>query len=367
VGTPDREGGAIAASELVTAEQLRSDVWLRSVWDAAPDAMVLSDAAGIVLLANPAYCELYGYSPEEIIGESFAIIFPPEQRDGALEQYRRVFGGAVSVPMHETEIVRKDGTERFVQARATVIVEAGHPWALLSIIRDITERRAAERTQREFLALASHELKNPLSSVLGYAQLMQRRGEYDELALTRIVSQAAHMDRLLGDLLDMARLQSGRLGILPVSMDLVALARACADQARSQTERHRIRFEGATVPLTGDWDADRLRQVIDNLLTNAIKYSPDGGEIVVRVEEVGPVARVSVHDHGIGIPATMLNSIFEPFYRTKAAGERATGFGIGLCVAKSIVELHGGQIEVTSEPGRGSTFGFTLPRSTVAV
>jgi len=367
VGTPDREGGAIAASELVTAEQLSSNVWLRSVWDAAPDAMVLSDAAGIVLLANPAYCELYGYSPEEIIGESFAIIFPPEQRDGALEQYRRVFGGAVNVPVHETEIVRKDGTERFVQARATVIVETGHPWALLSIIRDITKRRAAERTQREFLALASHELKNPLSSVLGYAQLMQRRGAYDELALTRIVSQAAHMDRLLGDLLDMARLQSGRLGILPVSMDLVALARACADQARSQTERHRIRFEGATEPLTGDWDADRLRQVIDNLLTNAIKYSPDGGEIVVRVEEVGPVARVSVHDHGIGIPATMLNSIFEPFYRTQAAGERATGFGIGLCVAKSIVELHGGQIEVTSEPGRGSTFGFTLPRSTVAV
>jgi two-component system phosphate regulon sensor histidine kinase PhoR len=334
-----------------------------SAWDSAPDAMVLSDADGVLLLANAAYCNLYGYEREEVVGRSFAIIFPPEERDAALKQYRAVFAALSDAPApatHETRIVRKDRTERTVQARAAVI-ERGGERALLSIIRDISERRASERLQREFLALASHELKNPLAAILGYADLLQRRGVYDERAASRIASQAAHMDRLLDDLLDVARLESGRLDISPAPMDLVDLARTCMEQAQERTAAHALRCEAATERLEGTWDAHRLRQVLDNLISNAIKYSPDGGEVVVRVEAAGLDARVSVSDLGVGIPPDALGLVFDRFYRSEDAASRAAGFGIGLYVARSIVELHGGRIEVSSEIGRGSTFSFILP------
>ena len=335
--------------------------WPDLVWASAPDAMVLSDADGIVLLANQAYCDLYGYAIHEVVGVSFAIIFPPEQRSQALDIYRAVFAGRASTPTHETQIVRKDGTERFVQARAFVVVHPRHGPALLSIIRDITERRVSERLQREFLALASHELKNPLSAIFGFAQLIQRSGTYDERLIGRIVSQAAHMDRLLDDLLDVARLESGRLEIVAAPMDLVEVVRSCTEQAQIRTDVHTIRFETTTNQVDGRWDADRLRQVLDNLLSNAIKYSPDGGEIVVRVEVVKQEAQVSVQDSGVGIPAEALDQIFTRFYRTGDAAAGPAGFGIGLYVARSIVELHGGRIAVASHPGHGSTFSVTLP------
>ena len=337
--------------------------WTGLAWESAPDAMVLSDPDGVVLMANPAYCELYGYSREEVVDHSFTIIFPPAQRDAALEHYRAVFAGHERTPTHETRIVRKDGTERFVQARAVVVSHERRGRVLLSIIRDITERRTSERLQREFLALASHELKNPLAAISGFAQLLQRRGIYDERATARIISQAAHMDRLLDDLLDVARLESGQLDITRAPMDLVEVVRACTEQVQAQAQAHTLRFETATEQLEGSWDTLRLRQVLDNLLSNAIKYSPDGGEITVRVEEAGHDARVSVRDRGAGILPEALSLIFDRFYRTEHAAAGPEGFGIGLYVAKSIVELHGGRIAVTSELGHGSTFSFTLPTS----
>jgi signal transduction histidine kinase len=146
-------------------------------------------------------------------------------------------------------------------------------------------------------------------------------------------------------------------------VDLVTLVRSCTEQLRSQTERHAIRLEIGRARIDGIWDADRLRQVIDNLLSNAIKYSPNDGEIVVRVEAIVSVARVSIRDHGVGIPEDALDRIFDRFYRADGPTTEANGFGIRLFVAKSIVELHEGRIDVTSTPGSGSTFSFTLPVS----
>lgn len=322
--------------------------------------MVLSDADGIVLMVNAAYCELYGYEMHEVVGQIFSIIFPLEQREAALSQYRAVFNGHVNTATHETRIVRKDGSERSVQARAVVIEHADAGRALLSIIRDITERRASERLQREFLALASHELKNPLASIQGFAEFMRRSGKHDRRMMSRIVSQAIHMNRLLDDLLDVARLESGRLDVVMAQMDLVELARLCTEHAQSRTETHTLQFEATTDSLEGNWDAHRLRQVLDNLLSNAIKYSPDGGDISVRVEAEQSEARVTVRDEGIGIPPTALSRIFDRFYRNESAAH-LDGFGIGLYVAKSIIDLHGGTIGAASEPGRGTTFSFTLP------
>jgi len=361
--SPSQDAAVASERQAVWDAAVNSSAFLRSVWDSAPDALVLSDAEGIVRMVNPAYCTLYGYDPDELLGHSFALIFPAEQRRWAQERYRVVFDGGNATPMHETWIRRKDGTSRFVQARAELVIQERHPRAMLSIIRDVTERWVLEQAQREFLAVASHELRNPLTLISGVAQLMRRRGAYDERAVDRVVAQAAHMERLLGDLLSAASLEAGRLELVRGPVDLIALARCCVEQMRSQTERHVIRLEAERERMDGMWDADRLGQVIDNLLSNAVKYSPTGGEIVVRVEETGGAARVSVRDHGVGIPTGALNRIFDRFYRADGHATDTNGFGIGLFVAKSIVELHGGQIEVASEPDRGSTFSFTVPHT----
>src|SRR4051794_32228364 len=205
--SPPQDAAVASERPAVWDAVVGSGTFLRSVWDSGPDAMVLSDAEGIVRMANPAYSTLYGYEPDEVLGHSFALIFPSEQRRWAQEQYRVVFDGGRATPMHETWIRRKDGTSRFVQARAEVIIRDGQPRAMLSVVRDITERWEREQTQREFLAVASHELRNPLAVINGVTQLMRRRGAYDEGALERIVAQVAHMERLLGDLLGVATIE----------------------------------------------------------------------------------------------------------------------------------------------------------------
>ena len=481
--------GAVPDEHRALLEEITaSGVWPRLVWDSAPDAMVLSDSEGVVLMANPAYCELYGYGPEEVVGRSYAIIFPPEQRAWAVEQYRAAYASPTIGAVHETWIRRKDDTERFVQARAEFLVRDGRRRAMLSIIRDvtarkeaedalrdseerfrvmadsspfmiwatdpeggiefvnrayceffgvtreqikgpdwqplvhpedaddyiagflgslrarqpwtgqarvrradgewrwiesrstprfsptgaflgsvgsspdITERKALEALQQQFIASVGHELRNPLASIRGFAQLMQRRGAYSERAIRTIVSQTDALERLIGDLLEATRLESGGLALQPHTVDLVAKARECADEARATSERHTIRVEAPGHPLEGSWDPDRLGQIFRNLLGNAVKYSPDGGEILVRVRDRGDGAEVSIRDRGLGIPPEDVAKLFDRFYRVGSASAGIHGLGLGLHITRELVEGHGGRIWAESDgPGRGSTFVFTLP------
>jgi PAS domain S-box-containing protein len=462
-----------------------SSAWLGLVWESAPDAMALSDPDGIVLLANPAYCALYGYQREEVVGHSFATIFPPEQRDAAIQQYREVFTSAAQLPAYETWIRQKDGTERFVQARAELVHQDGRPRALLSIIRDITDRKRAEealqerearfqmalalapvmvftqdtalrytwahtsipagpdadaivgktdadllpadeaatllamkrqvlergeqvcgeatltfgatsydvsfvvaplydskgtitgligasvdisdyrtleRQQRQFIAMAAHELRTPVTSILGFAQLVQRR-DPENRQIATVVRQAASLDRLINDLVDSSRLEDGRLELRREPFDLVDLAREMADQVQPMSDAHPIRTDAPAGPLVGVWDRERLGQVIQNLLTNAVKYSPGGGTIVMAIEDLGDDVRLAVQDQGLGIPPALLPRLFDPFYRVERTSGSIRGLGLGLHISRSLVEAHGGQIQAESAgEGTGSTFTVTLPR-----
>jgi PAS domain S-box-containing protein len=312
-------------------------------------------------MANPAYYELYGYSPEDVIGRSFALIFPPEQRARAAEVYRATFHSSAPSGSVEAIVRRADGAERTVEARYHFLAEDGRRTAMVSLVRDVTERKRLEEAQREFLAMVTHELRNPLAAIRGFTQLMRRSGRYDERAAQTVLDQTRHLDRLIGDLIDVASFEAGHLQLRREAVDLVAVAEAAVEQARAATSGHRICVQGARGPMSGAWDPDRLRQVLANLLSNAIKYSPDGGEILVTLEDLGPTARVSVEDHGIGIPPARLPHLFERFYRVDGSSGRVGGLGLGLAIARALVQAHGGRIWAASSPGRGSTFTFTLP------
>ena len=246
---------------------------------------------------------------------------------------------------------------------------------------DITERKAAEAERRRlederdaFLAAASHDLKNPLAIVKAQAQLLMRRAQRSQSPDTspmvdglRSIDQATRrLAGMVNELLDVARLQMGRpIELDPRPMDLAVLARQSAADLQLSTDRHEIVVERAADSMMGAWDRERIERVLVNLLTNAIKYSPEGGAVVLALDRelVGDRewALLSVRDRGIGIPESDIPHVFERFYRGSNVAGRIEGAGIGLSGARQIVEQHGGSIEVHSVEGEGSTFTVRLP------
>lgn len=229
----------------------------------------------------------------------------------------------------------------------------------------------AVQARETFLSLASHELKTPLTSLLGNAQLLQRAlARYDGLAerdrwkVDSILRQGQRLRALTDQLLDTSRLQQGQLSIERAPLDLVALVRTTVAEARATTETHMVELRDVDVPLVIAGDATRLEQVFFNLLNNAIKYSPQADRIVVAVDRDGDAARVTVTDFGIGIPAAAQSQLFERFFRAAnvdASGGTISGLGIGLYVVKEVVSRHDGRIEVISTEGEGSTFVVRFP------
>jgi PAS domain S-box-containing protein len=228
---------------------------------------------------------------------------------------------------------------------------------------------AAVRMREQFLSIAAHELKTPLTSLLGYAQLFQRRSqragslaEADQRALSVIVAQAARLNRMVAALLDIARIESGQLSINREPLDLCELARRLVAEAHEQTEEHPIEITCTPEQMLIEGDDLRLEQVLQNLIQNAIKYSPPGAPVTVRVEQQGAYAVVAVTDRGIGIPEAALAQLFQRFYRAPNVDERQiSGMGIGLFVVKEIMLLHEGTVAVESVEGQGSTFTIRLP------
>jgi signal transduction histidine kinase len=237
-----------------------------------------------------------------------------------------------------------------------------------------SEARSAVRARDELLSIVSHDLQSPLSVIKGQANLLTRRLERGGApdpsgvleGLARIDAEVAKTSRLIGDLLDFARTQVGKAMVLERrTFDLVALARRLAAEHEQSTERHSIRVEGSAPALIGRWDPVRVERVLDNLLANAVKYSPRGGQIVVETASIEQDGRqwavVAVHDHGLGIPAADLPRVFERFFRSENVARTIGGTGIGLTSARQIAELHGGSISVESQEGRESTFTLRLP------
>jgi PAS domain S-box-containing protein len=291
---------------------------------------------------------------------------------------------------HEYRIVRHDGAERFVHARSRVVHDdQGAPVTMIGTAQDITERKeieaerehllAQERAQnarlREldrlkdtFVASVSHELRTPLTSISGFLQLMQdglagETTEEQRRCLSIAGRNADRLHRLIGDLLFVAQMDAGQLVLEPTQVDLRALAAECLESVRPRAMQ-----AGVEVVLEGDavaglqGDPSRLTQLLDNLVSNAIKFSSEGGQVAVRTTSDNGNVVLEVADHGIGIPAEQQQHLFQRFFRGSNAAERAIqGTGIGLSIVKAIVDAHGGSIAVESREGEGTTFRVAFP------
>lgn len=273
-------------------------------------------------------------------GAPWELTFPLRGRDG---QYRWVLTRAFPVRDQDRNVVRWVGTNT-----------------------DITEQRTLEQQKDQFIGIASHELKTPVTSIKGYTQLLERRfrNAGDERASEMLGKLDVQVDKLTGlieDLLDATKIESGNLLFQPSLFDLNALIGEVVEEIQRTAPRHTIVQDLAPVVALAA-DRDRIGQVLTNLLTNAIKYSPQADRVVVRTERRDGSVVTSVQDFGIGIPAVLQPHVFERFYRV--AGEtRATypGLGLGLYIAAEFVRRHGGDIWVESEEGTGTTMTFSLP------
>jgi PAS domain S-box-containing protein len=367
----------------------RPDAWFATAFSMGPVILTITRlATGRFVEVNERFLSTTGYTREEVLGRTpldIGLWVNPGERVAGLSRLRE----GQPVREVEAEFRMKNGEIRTCLMSGELIELNGEP-CVLTALTDITERRQAEAERAEllerehaaraaaeaavrvrdtFLSTAAHELKTPLTVLIGNIQLLQRRHwhaptlpEPDERLLRIVGEQATRLNRLIGAMLDISRLQTGQLTILHSPVDVVALVRRVADDMRPTLVQHTLACSLPEAPLMIEGDELRLEQVLQNLLSNAVKYSPAGGPIAVRVERQADRVSIAVADQGIGIPAANLPQLFERFYRADNVDQHQIGgMGIGLFVVRAIVELHGGQIDVASSEAGGSTFTVYLP------
>jgi len=361
------------ALEATIVKAAESQSLLSAVLDNTNNGILFIGRDLTILYANRRVGELFGIEPNRVLGHTAAEVvdahLAPRMADA--EQFSRRLAFLYDHP-EETAVDEVEVSfpvprilERY---SAPVYKEDGALFGRIEVYSDVTEVRQLERNKDDFLSLVSHELRTPVTSIKGYAQLLQRRARREQpseqtlVAYETIERQAARMQELIDLLLDLSRLETGRLTLQIGALNLTELLTRVAAMLQLTTDQHGIRLQ---VPAEHTWiegDERRLEQVVTNLLSNAIRYSPNGGTIRVLLLEEDDRICLSIEDEGIGVSLDARSRIFERFYRASGVPQ-STGLGIGLYVTKGIVEQHGGTIAVESQVGHGSTFIVTLPRS----
>ncbi|HEU0091800.1 MAG TPA: PAS domain-containing sensor histidine kinase [Vicinamibacteria bacterium] len=348
--------------------------------DGVGRGLALLDAAGQIRLANRAAESLLGYGPGALVGCALADLYPAEQRRaGAPERALAAARGDGRVE-DDGWRVRGDGS----RVRAGFVVallppSAGDTESETGFTLELQEGavprelEAELRGRDELLATLSHELRTPLTAIMGWAHLL-RKGDLDEATRARaleIIERNVRLQaQLTADILDVARiLVTGKLRLHIQNVDATPIVESAVEAVRPQAQdKHvalRATMEGASAPVAAD--PDRLQQAVRNLLTNAVKFTAEGGEVDVRVTSNPQEVVIEVKDTGEGIEPEQLAHVFERFWPGRAAAQRKGGLGLGLAIVSHIVELHSGHVRASSEgPGRGSTFTLQLPRTATA-
>ncbi len=346
------------------ADRVAEDEGLRQTLDVG---VVRLDAALRVVEANPRAHELLGHRPDGLPGRSLMEAFLDPSVEGLAARAGKASSGSATA---EIRSAGPDGPVLTVRAQA---LSGDGTWLVLE---DVSELRRLQRIRTEFIDNLSHELRTPLTTVSLLAETLEREAEgvgdaipakmRDRIA--KIEVETGHLVQMVNELLDLSRIEGGGTLQLADGVDMSRLAADSAERLRLFGERQGVTFRMDTPaglpPVRGD--SARLGQVVVNLVHNAVKFSPDGGEITIRTAVDDGQVVTSVEDHGIGIPRGAKDRIFERFYKVDRARLRAEaggGTGLGLAIARHVVEQHGGRIWVESEEGTGSTFSFALPVS----
>lgn len=347
-------------------EQLRaSEERYRDLVEHANDAIYTLDGYGRFTSFNRKAEEVTGYKLGEVLGRPYTMLIPETERHKARRAFVKNLRGEAS--MTELTITRKDGQTAIVELSSRPVWREGRVSGIQGIARDITEKKALERLQQEFVSTVSHELRTPLTSIKGYVDLVLAGDTGpltpDQEEFLRIVAQnTTRLTGLINDLLDMQRLETGRVEFELGEVALSELLRELAQAMRLQAAEKGLSFNVEVEPaLKVRGDRERLAQVFNNLLSNAIKYTSAGG-VTLRARRMGHAVAVSVSDTGIGLSEKDLQKLFQKFYRSDNPYVRKVGgTGLGLAISKAILERHGGTIAVASQPDQGSTFTVRLP------
>lgn len=350
------------AEELLRANEQRLLVLMQHT----PACVSMLDRDLRYLHVSQRWLESFRLAGQQVIGKTLYEVFPdspPHRR----EAYQRALQGE-HCKSEEDIITYRDGSSDWMRWEVIPWPDGRSEVGGIIIFHEIiTERKTLEQRKDEFISLASHELKTPVATLKGFAQLLLRRlKKQNDVRLKepidKMVAQLDKLTLLINDLLDISRIQAGKLTFREELFDLAELVRETVENVQETMPTHHLLIQ-RSVPTRVYADRERIGQVLINLLTNAVKYSPFACEVLISLEHTQDNALVSVQDFGMGIPADQLSRIFERFYQVSNGrqNKNLTGLGIGLYISNEIVQRHHGRLWVESAVDEGSTFHFTLP------
>jgi PAS domain S-box-containing protein len=370
----------VAGQTAIRHEMLQRLAESRKYWfRSSPRGLAEMNADLRFMEGNSRLASLLAIEEGDLPGRRLTAFFDEHDVVGIVSQFKRLLSGAVGTIESDDLAIRSDNSRIWLHWRATAVRRRNGSFENFVItFEDSTQKHLAEAAahanldeleklnhmKTEFTSMVSHEFRTALTGIQGMSELING-GEMQPAEVLEysgyIFQEAERVNRLISDMLDLDRLEAGKMKLQMSPIDLNAIVEGVAVRSLAVTARHRIRTElEANLPkVLGD--SDRLVQVVTNLVSNAIKYSPVGGEILISTHFANAVVDVSVRDHGVGIPADFVDRLFGRFERYEKTPSKVIGTGLGLAIARQIVEMHSGKIWVESAEGSGSVFHFTIP------
>ncbi|HYJ65970.1 MAG TPA: PAS domain S-box protein, partial [Parafilimonas sp.] len=371
----DKEGKAIGfvkimrdLTESKKAEEAlhASEERLRMTIDSVTDyAIINTNTERLITGWNTGAERIFEYKAEEVIGKPVDIIFTPEDIAAGMPIKEMQTAIKDGLSPDERWHIRRDGTRFYMSGVMRPILNPDIV-GFVKIARDMTEQKLLEQNKDDFIAIASHELRTPLTSIKAYTEMLcevyEEANHADKELAVKLNEQVDRLVELVRSLLDTTKLAQGQLALSPERFNLDELIQERVEELKHSTGNHQFKIVSAGNNFVNA-DKKRIGEVISNLISNAIKYSPKGGEVIITTKKTSEGIEVSVHDNGIGIPEDVKNKIFERFFRVNANVSTFPGLGLGLYIAAIIIQQHGGRIWLDTAISKGSTFNFVLPNS----
>ncbi|MES2889658.1 MAG: CHASE domain-containing protein [Pseudomonadota bacterium] len=359
-----------------------SEQRFRNIFNIVPIAVAYADLHGKLKQVNPRFCELVGYTMDELLSmNAFDFTHPDEAQEDVVLSSKLV-RGEMDVYRRTTRYIQKHGGTVSVQSTVSLLRDAaGRPRRIVSAVEDISEHlrldeaerareaaEAANEAKSEFLSRMSHELRTPLNAMLGFAQLLEMDLNHplapSQRPWVNQIQQAGwHLLEMINEVLDLSRIESGNLQLYPQPLHLPTLLAATLPMVERDAQRHGITISQKIHPdaVHFEGDATRVKQILTNLLSNAVKYNTERGTIHITAQRAGERVKISVTDTGLGMTPDQVKDLFQPFNRLGRDHSTVEGTGIGLVISQRLAELMGGRLKVKSTPRKGTTFTLSLP------